>query len=208
MMSSEPDLPALLAGRGAQTILCAGNGLSGEALALALHGFSVTALDISTVPGAFWKDLDPEHPIRRFPGFKLRDDGSVSFDVAGPLDPAFGPPMHRSPDYPPRGGGSLSYVAGDLIDPKICPGPYDVVIERRTLQLFPKIDQLLGLHRLVDRLATSGILVTHQHKGNWRPGEDRIHFAEAWLTDHGFVVTDAFQDSGAARLACVVFSTG
>ena len=46
-MSSDTALPRLLAVRGARTILCAGNGLSMEAISLALLGFDVTALDIS-----------------------------------------------------------------------------------------------------------------------------------------------------------------
>jgi len=44
MMSSDPTLPALLSRRGARTVLCAGNGLSIEPIALALLGFRVTVL--------------------------------------------------------------------------------------------------------------------------------------------------------------------
>jgi hypothetical protein len=47
MMSSDERLIGLLTRRGATTILCAGNGLSTEPLSLAVHGFQVTALDLS-----------------------------------------------------------------------------------------------------------------------------------------------------------------
>src|SRR5262245_8573311 len=46
MMSSDDTLVPLLSRRGVRTILCAGNGLSSEALALAMSGFDVVALDI------------------------------------------------------------------------------------------------------------------------------------------------------------------
>ena len=49
MMASDPKLVSLLIERGATSILCAGNGLSAEAYALALHGFAVTALDIAPI---------------------------------------------------------------------------------------------------------------------------------------------------------------
>ena len=52
MMASDPRLVPLLIERGVTSILCAGNGLSSEACALALHGFDVTALDIASIPAA------------------------------------------------------------------------------------------------------------------------------------------------------------
>lgn len=138
-MSSDDTLLGMLARRGSRTILCAGNGVSTEATSLALHGFDVTALDISAVPAeALAASLrDAEHPLRRIPGLSMRDDGSVTFDTDRPIDPRLCPRMHQSDEYLPRGGGSLSFITGDLIDPAISPGPFDVVIERRTVQLFP-----------------------------------------------------------------------
>jgi hypothetical protein len=210
-MSSEPTLPALIAKRGSRTILCVGNGLSTEAISLALHGFSVTALDISTVPGEVFRAmlLDSEHPVNRIAGFSVCD-GSMSLDADGPIDPELCPPMHRGAVYPPRGGGSLSFVTGDLLDPAICPGPYDVVIERRTLQLYSEAEQLVALDRLISRLSNPGIFVSHQHAGWWRPGDDRTHYADAWLSSRGFVNSGMTNDDSgdAPRLACLTFSSG
>ncbi|MFN8583173.1 MAG: hypothetical protein U0163_19625 [Gemmatimonadaceae bacterium] len=212
VMSSDTTLPGLLAGRGSRTILCAGNGLSTEALSLALHGFNVTALDISTVPGEVFGRMlqNPEHSLRRIPGFSMHDDGSVTFGAAGSIDPELCPPIHRSSDYPPRRGGSLSFVTGNLIDQETCPGPFDVVIERRTVQLFPEAGRLVALDRLVARLTKRGVFVSQQHKGNWKRGDDRTHYAKTWLESHGFVIhTQTTSDeSGVARLACLMFSSG
>ncbi|MGH7467221.1 MAG: hypothetical protein ACRENP_04470 [Longimicrobiales bacterium] len=43
-MASQPSLPGLLGRRGSRTVLCAGNGLSIEALSLALLGFNGSSL--------------------------------------------------------------------------------------------------------------------------------------------------------------------
>jgi hypothetical protein len=214
-MASDEKLPGVLVERGARMILCAGNGLSSEALALALLGFDVTALDISRVPCKVFTSMfqDPEHPCRRMPGFSMSDDGSATFGTSGAIDPELCPAMHRSDEHAPRAGGSLSYVTGDLSDPEICPGPFEVVIERRTLQLFPEGERPAALDRLTARLADGGVFVSHQHDGGWRPGDDRTHYAETWLASRDFVVHSgiALSDSdsdAASRLAYLVFSSG
>jgi len=212
-MSSDDTLLGMLARRGSRTILCAGNGISTEAISLALHGFDVTALDISAVPAeAFVASLrDAQHPLHRIPGFRTRDDGSVIFDTNGPIDPGLCPRMHQSNEYCPKGGGSLSLITGDLIDPAISPGPFDVVIERRTVQLFPAAERPAALERLVARLAIPGVFVSHEHQGAWRPGDTRTHYAEGWLASRGFIVQSdtRFLDSAAApRLALLMFSSG
>ncbi len=207
-MSSNPELPKFLAERGARTLLCAGNGLSIEAFALALHGFRVTAMDISTVPAASFEAglRDPQHPCHRIAGIRLSDDGSVSFDEGATFDPELIPPMHRSADYLPRGGGALHFVSGDLFDPAICPGPFDVVIERRCVQLFPRTDQPEALERLIARLSPRGTFISHEHQGFWKPGDDRTHYAERWVASHGFAVRP--RRPHADRLADLIFSTG
>jgi hypothetical protein len=119
--------------------------------------------------------------------------------------------MHESADYPVRGGGSLSLATGDLADPGVCPGPYDVVIERRTLQLFPEAERLEALNRLVARLSNRGVFVSQEHRGSWKPGDDRTHYADAWLASRGFVMhrdTAARELAVVARLACLTLSTG
>jgi hypothetical protein len=154
---------------------------------------------------------DVEHSFRRIPGVRLRDDGSVTFDAGSSIDRESYPPMHRSADYHARGGGSLSFVSGDLVDPEVCSGPFDVVIERRTLQLFPEADRLTALDRLVARLSDRGVFVSQEHRGSWKPGDDRSHYAKTWLASRGFAFRPetVAQESGVAkRLACLTFSTG
>lgn len=213
MMSSDPALPERLALRDARTILCAGNGLSSEALSLALYGFHVTALDISTVPGeVFASSLRrPEHPLHGIPGFSTDHTNVVSFGGTGTIEPERCPPIHRSADHLPKGGGTLSFVTGDLVDPQVCAGPFDVVIERRTVQLFPPEERLPALRCLVARLADRGLFLSHQHAGGWRPGEPRTHYAEDWLRSQRFVVgsgSDRELADSAQRLAFLMFSSG
>jgi hypothetical protein len=213
MMSSDAALPGLLTRRGSQTILCAGNGLSTEALSLALLGFQVTALDISAVPAEVLGRMlrSPEHPVHRIPGFVIGDDNAMTFACSAPIDSELCPPMHRSADHAPKGGGALSFVTGDLMDPGVCPGPFDVVIERRTVQLFPQDAQISALDRLVGRLPERGVFVSHEHQGGWRPGQARTHHAEGWLRSRGFVLrheAEGDQCDSALRLACLMFSTG
>jgi hypothetical protein len=210
-MSSDETLLGLLSQRDARTILCAGNGLSMEAISLALHGFKVTALDISAVPSEVFLNRvrHPEHPAGRIPGFCIRDDGSVAFGASVPIDAKVCPPIHRSADHPPRGGGSLLFVTGNLTNPDVCPGPFDVVIERRTLQLFQGIDQITALDRLLERLRDRGTFVSQEHQGGWRPGDARTHYAEARLKALGLVLRcHRKEDKAVARLAYLMFSTG
>lgn len=212
-MASDATLPALLSRREARTVLCAGNGLSTEAISLALHGFDVTALDISSVPAQLLaaQMRRPESRLNRIPGMAVRDDGSVTISVSGLIEPEMCPPMHQSADCPNKGGGALSFVTGDLTDPELCPGPFDVVIERRTLQLFQGTAQAEALDRLIARLRAPGVFVSHQHAGGWRPGDERTHYAESWLQSRGFVVRsgkESREHDSTPRLACLMFSTG
>ncbi len=77
-------------------------------------------------------------------------------------------------------------VTGDLLDPTVCPGPFDVVIERRTLQLFDDGARERALEAVTSRVATPGLFVTHAHLGGWRPGMPRTHPAEKWLRKSGW----------------------
>jgi hypothetical protein len=72
-------------------------------------------------------------------------------------------------------------VTGDLLDPSVCPGPFDVIVERRTLQLFDDLDRPRALAAVTDRLSPRGLFVTHAHLGAWRPGDPLVHPADAWL---------------------------
>jgi hypothetical protein len=203
MMASDPHLVAWLERRGVRTVLCTGNGLSTEALVLALHGFDVTALDIASVPATVQSLslTDPRHPARTAVAITRVDATYFTFSSAAGSTAQF--PMHRGQDQTQIGGGSLRLATGDLLDPTVCPGPYDAVIERRTLQLFPADLRAEGLSRVVARLSARATFVSHEHQGGWRPGGPRTHFADAWLRAAGFE-----QDDASPRVAKLIFSTG
>jgi hypothetical protein len=211
MMSSDSGLPGWFKRRGVRTVLCAGNGLSTESLALALLGFHVTSLDISaTACEALEQTLRQVRGLAEIPGVSI-EDRSIHFGHAGPIDPQLCPAMHRSPNLAPQAGGSLTLIVGDLTDADVCPGLFDAVIERRTVQLFPDGDRVHAYERLTGRLARRGVFVSHEHQGGWKPGASRTHHAESWLTSHGFVLHRAAQPEqsvAADRVALLMFSTG
>jgi len=182
MMASDAEVPELLARRGARTVLCAGSGMSGEALALATLGFDVTALDISSLPTELMGELT--------------------------VDADHCPSMHRRGGREFREGGTLTHVTGDLTDARVCPGPYDAVIERLTLQLFPHHERRVGFDRLVDRLAPHGFFFSQQHMGWWKPGEPRTHFAEGWPESRGLVVNWREGSAAKPRLARLYVTSG
>ena len=133
--------------RGFSTVLCVGNGISQEPRALAEAGLQATAMDLSPMATAIAQNfpLRPEQLARYF-----------SSELTQP-------------------GGSVEFVVGDLRDTSVCPGPFDVVIERCTLQLFPPTERGSALDALADRLRPDGIFVSHCHNGGWRPDEPRVH---------------------------------
>jgi hypothetical protein len=190
MMASDKTFIDLLRGRGTRKVLCVGNGLSSEALVLALYGFDVTILELSRVAADRYRAslALEDHPFRQMPGFTIDDSSVATFGTTDNQESVSVPPMHRNDRHRPQGGGSLTIVSGDLTDRTSCPGPFDTVIERRTVQLFPPAERSLALECLVERLATPGVFVSHQHFGAWRPGDPRTHFAEDWLMAQGFVI--------------------
>ncbi len=214
-MAADHSLPPLLRRRGARTILCAGNGLSIEPVELALLGFDVTSLDLSGTPAELYgrNMRNPDHPFFAIPGFRVRDDGSFAFGAPANIAPELVelPRMHHRDDEPYPGGGSLTFVTGDLTHREVCPGPFDVIIERRTLQLFEGAAQTEALERIVARLAERATLVSHQHAGWWKPPQPRTHFAADWLRQRGFAIrsqtTPGAVDT-ARRLAILMFSSG
>ena len=211
LMSSDAKLIDLFTIRAVRMVLCVGNGLSTEALSLAMHGFHVTALDISAVASGTLSGAlqHPEHHAACIPGFSLRN-GSFVFGDSGPIPAELCPKIHQTASHRPQAGGTLTFVTGDLVAPDICPGPFDVVIERRTVQLFPEEERSHALTRLVSRLAERGVFVSHHHDGRAGPGSAR-HYAREWVKSNGFVLdyeVDAETCRSAARLACLRLSTG
>lgn len=209
MMASDPSLPERLARMLVRTILCAGHGLSTEATALALYGFDVTAVDISEVATRAQRET-----LAQRVGADARshiDAGGVAIFGEQPLPPELCLPMHRNKEYQPRGGGRLAFVTGNLLDGDVAPGPFDVIIERCTVQLFPPALQEAAFDALSARLTSTGLLITHQHAGAWRPHEPRDHFANGWIASGRFGFTNNDFSAGvspAGKRAQLIFTSG
>jgi hypothetical protein len=143
---------------GLRSILCVGNGISLEPHALARCGFHVTVMDLSP--------------------FSME----VARRTTAPAELLESLVEGRSAEE----GGSLEFVAGDLADPNCCPGPYDVIIERKTLQLWPDQDRDAAMNAVANRLASKGIFFSQAHNGRWKPPEPRIHALADWFQRNGW----------------------
>ena len=60
-------------------------------------------------------------------------------------------------------GGTVRFVIGDVLDRSVCPGPFDAIIERRMMQLFPEQEQGVALDALASRLTADGLLLSQHH---------------------------------------------
>jgi SAM-dependent methyltransferase len=145
---------------GMKSVLCAGSGISQEPRALAEAGFEVVALDFS--PQAVKIAREFEFPAE---GFEC-----------------FCEPGLRRP------GGHVDYVVGDIQDSAVCPGPFDVIIERRTAQIFLNRDIGAVLGALAKRLGQDGILLSHCHDGAWKPPAEPRHFSKSWFRENGWTI--------------------
>jgi hypothetical protein len=143
---------------GMTTVLCVGNGISQEGRALAWAGLDVTVLDLS--PFAIETAQRAAPPVKMLAGL-VGGRGHVE-------------------------GGRARYVVGNLCDPSCCPGPYDVVIERKTLQLFPKDQRDSAIQAVASRVATRGIFFSHYHQGCWHPDKPRDHILEPWFRQNAW----------------------
>jgi SAM-dependent methyltransferase len=141
-----------------RTILCVGSGISLEPQALAAAGFDVTALDLSPAAAFF------SHGARTVPDY-LRQ-------------------LLSGRDL--RRGGVVRFVTGDLRDPAMCPGPFDVVIERCTLQLFPDDERPAALTAVANRLAPRGIFFSQCHDRTAGPVGPRRHASASWFEQQGW----------------------
>jgi hypothetical protein len=161
-------------------VLCAGAGISLEPRVLAAAGFDVVALDFSPRALEIARAFRPDDTILR--GF---------FD--------------RSSLRP---GGHLEYVVGDILDSAKSPGPFDVIIERRTAQNYqePELDRIMNA--LVARLSPQGVLFTHCHDGSWRPPAKRRHVTGDWCRAHGWPVWNGKEAKPDGRVAWLVTTTG
>ncbi|MDQ3488338.1 MAG: hypothetical protein M3468_11470 [Acidobacteriota bacterium] len=63
-----------------------------------------------------------------------------------------------------------------------CPGPFDVIIERRTLQLFYEEELPGAMKAVADRLASPGIFLSHSHRNRGAEGMSQAGWfrAQGW----------------------------
>lgn len=167
---------------GLRTILCVGSGLSFEPRALAAAGFDVTVMDLSPLA---LQVVERAEPPAEF------------------LSPLLG----GRPFMP---GGSVGFVTGDLRDSTLCAGPFDVVIERRTLQLFSKAERPQAMQAVANRLARRGIFYSHCHDGWWKPPAPQNHATEGWFLEQGWPVWRGWtgRTTVEGRVAWLLTTTG
>ena len=147
---------------GLKTILCVGNGISHEPRALARVGFDVTVLDLSPFAMRVAEGCDPpEEFLAELTGGRPRVEQ-----------------------------GGLNFVTGDLLNTALCPGPYDFILERKTVQLFPEHERPQAMKAVADRLAPRGIFFNHTHDGGWRPDQPRWNAGEIWFKAQGWPLWD------------------
>ncbi len=181
MFVDDRELLRVIEARGFQSVLCIGSGLALEPHALAAAGLRVTMLDISS------------NVVAAMRAWSLEPDAFTRILDASQLRP----------------GGSLECLAGDLINPSVCPGPYDVIIERKTLQLFPESERGDALATVAARMNPNGILFTHAHDGRGGPGRPSTHVVGPFLERSGFTVRSLESSKSATGLTAITFlSTG
>ncbi|HEX4824075.1 MAG TPA: class I SAM-dependent methyltransferase [Candidatus Polarisedimenticolaceae bacterium] len=162
-----------------RTVLCVGTGLSMEPWALASAGFDVTALDLSPFAMAA---VSHETPPAELFSHLLGGRGA-------------------------RPGGHARFVAGDLCDAKCCQGPFDVVIERRTLQLYPDGSDSEAIRAVAGRLAARGIFFSQVHYGSYRGDEPPEHCLKPWFRAEGWPFYDG-RSPLEGRVAWLFTTTG
>jgi SAM-dependent methyltransferase len=158
MFVQDGQLVDAMVSNGLGTVLCVGNGVSHEARALSEAGFAVTALDLSPLANRVSSASVPEPVVIQ----RLLE----------------GRPL--------RAGGRLEFVTGDVRDVSVCPGPFDVVIERRTLQLFPDDELPAVMQAVAGRLAPRGVFFSHCHDGRWKPPATPRNRPGDWFVDKGW----------------------
>ena len=182
MFVSDEALVRRMRERGLQTVLCAGSGISKEPWALCEAGFQVTALDISP----FAEEIACTYEL---------DDAYRAQLIGSELG---------------RPGGRMDFVVGELQDGSVCPGPFDVIIERRTLQVFSEEERPNALDALLSRLANTGIFLSHCHDGAWRPPAEPFHATESLLRGRGLSLfyEDGELPASGGQVAWIFTSTG
>ena len=177
----EADLVRAMNSAGMKSVLCAGNGMSHEPRILAMAGFDVVALDISPLAIELArKCLLPPQALAFYCGAEMQAPG-----------------------------GRVEFALGNILDPAVCPGPFDVIIERRTAQVYLRHNIGAVMEALARRLGPDGILLSHSHDGSWKPPAPRRHYVESWFQDNQWIEwTWSDGPKPAGRVAWLVTSTG
>lgn len=157
-------VPAFLAA-GFHTLLDVGCGVSLEPGAFAWAGFAVTGLELSQVA----VDHAAARPFAEAHASRFFGENTQTLR---------------------RSDGRVEYVVGDFLDADVCPGTYDVVMSRRTIQHYRDEPLAAALDSLVRRLSPSGALVLHFHNAY-----DVLQDAKALLNERGFEVVIVRADS-------------
>ena len=181
MFFDDQDLIKVMKSELMNTVLCAGNGISQEPRALAHAGFQVVALDLSP------RGIE----IAQEFGFE-----SEYFEYLCGVDA-------RQP------GGHVEFVVGDILDPSVYPGPFDVIIERCTAQLY--FNHGIGniLDALAKRLDKNGIFLSHCHDGRWKPPGEPRHFSKFWFQENEWTLWNGSPGrKPSGRVAWLSTSTG
>ena len=179
MFCDDTHLIECLIRRGAKELLCAGNGISQEPRALAAAGFEVTAIDMSPVAA----------------------DIAQTWHFSSKELDTFCHKEQRAP------GGTATFVVGDILNRSECPGPFDAIIERRTLQLFPEEERGVALDALALRLKPEGMFLSHCHDGAWKPPSKPVHQVEHVFRGRGWSIVRRPPDHH-GRTAWLTMSTG
>lgn len=158
LVNSDDLLIAVMAEHGLRTVLCAGNGVSWEPQELAEAGFDVTALDLSPTASNIAQKAFDQRRVSHFAGPEVR---------------------------PTR--GHVEFVVGDLLDTTVCPGPFDVVIERRTVQRLREHERAAGLEALAGRLGEVGIFLS-QCNDDYGSRLTLFHQSESWFRERGWTI--------------------
>jgi len=160
---------------GYQTILCAGNGISLEPYALAYAGFDVTVLDVSAYANQYLSSYQISGQELKYLSYfdNLNLEEVPTEEILNKVK-------------------SVKFVTGSIFDNDICPGLFDVIITRRTVQLFNLIseDQLIAaMQSLLNRLTPTGLLINHGH--NAYAIND---FLQDWLLSQGIGASTEIND--------------
>lgn len=109
----------------------------------------------------------------------------------------------------------MEFVAGDLRDRTVCAGPFDVVIERRTVQHFAESDRANALAALAGRLRDRGILLSECCDDPFPPDLGRsqhasgyFHASESWCRAQRWTIWDGVPSATLVGRVALLVRTG